>query len=63
MYICKKKPNADLISQEKFTKVYYELEKQQLMEDLNDYEGEGDSDENSESTKEEKKENIVANKN
>jgi hypothetical protein len=33
VYVCKKKPDADNVSKENFTSVYYELEKQELLEE------------------------------
>jgi hypothetical protein len=33
VYVCKKKPDADQVSKENFTSVYYELEKQELLEE------------------------------
>lgn len=42
VYICKKKDNADEILAENFQRVYYELEKLELMEDEDDMTNEDD---------------------
>jgi hypothetical protein len=37
VYICKKKPNADQVLADNFQKVYYELEKLEMMEEDDNY--------------------------
>lgn len=37
VYICRKKPNSDQVLAENFQKVYYELEKLEMMEDDENY--------------------------
>jgi len=63
VYLCKKKPEADKVSQENFTKVYYDLERQQLLEEIQDEEEEDEAivDENDDS-QEEAKEKMIENK-
>jgi hypothetical protein len=42
VYVCKKKSDADIVA-ENFTKVYYELEKQEMDELMDDEEEEGEA--------------------
>jgi len=60
VYICRKKPEADLIPQETFTKVYVELEKQELEEMQDNFvnDEENDAEDIEEDTREEAKEIV-----
>jgi len=66
VYICKKKPEADLISQEKFITIVEELKKQELLEEYQNINNNGDDvpegDDLDEITTEEIKENVVGNR-